>query len=252
MKGYTVFAKNTGVEIRTASKVNTEESVTEKAGRISLRFFTFGEGESQSQKFILTPLEAYSIYLLTAEIAKKGGKQTLIHKFQGDEAEVTTRFTLEKWERESKSGYAYSLMRDESEAINVAMDFATFLYVGELLKALSLEQAWSSYKASDDVETGDTAGTSAPGTGLSTGHPEADLFEDKTTEGASGNGNRLAGEIEAVRTDRQGFKLDGRWFKITDRTRVEAEVTKGNSVSLYFSESRGVLYANAIYPAEKA
>jgi len=128
------------------------------------------------------------------------------------------------------------------------MDFATFLYVGELLKALSLEQAWSSYKTSDEAVTGDAAGASDS----STGNPDTDLFEDKTAEGASANGNRLAGEIEAVRTDRQGFKLDGRWFKITDSTRVEADVTKGNSVSLYFSESRGVLYANAIYPVEKA
>jgi hypothetical protein len=247
MKGYTVYAKNSGVEIRTTSKVSAEESVTEEEGRIFLRFFTFGNGDSQSLKFILTPLEAYSIYLFTAEIAKKGGKQTLTHKFQGEEGEVTTRFTLEKWENESKSGYAYSLKRGDSKAVNVAMDFATFLYAGELLKALSLEQAWSSYKASDEVEAGNTAG--APETEAGETHAAS---AGEKVEGPSVNGNRLTGEIEAVRQDGQGFKMDGRWFKITDSTRVETQVKKGNSVSLYFSEARGVLYANAGYPVKKA
>jgi hypothetical protein len=246
MKGYTVYAKNSGVEIRTTSKVSAEEAATEIEGRIALRFFAFGNGDTQSLKFILTPLEAYSIFLFTAEIAKKGGKQTLTHKFQGEEGEVTTRFTLEKWEKESKSGYAYSLKRGDSQAVNVAMDFATFLYVGELLKALSLEQAWSSYKASGEFEAGDT--TQAPET--EAGETQGTLLE-KEAEGPSGNGNRLTGEIEAVRQDNQGFKIDGRWFKITDRTKVETEVTKGNSVSLYFSEARGVLYANAVYPLKK-
>jgi hypothetical protein len=248
MKGYTVYATNSGVEIRATSKVSAEESATEMEGRIALRFFAFGDGDTQSLKFILTPLEAYSIYLFTAEIAKKGGKQTLTHKFQGEEGEVTTRFTLEKWEKESKSGYAYSLKRGESKAVNVAMDFATFLYVGELLKALSLEQAWSSYKPSSEFDSNDTA--EAPET--EAGETQTAPFE-KEAEGPSGNSNRLTGEIEAVRQDGQGFKMDGRWFKITDRTKVEAEVTKGTSVSLYFSEARGgVLYANAVYPLKKA
>ncbi len=155
MKGYTVYAKNTGVEIRATSKVSAEESATEKEGRISLRFFSFGNGNVQSLKFILTPLEAYSIFLYSAEIAKRGGKQILTHKFQGEEGEVTTRFTIEKWEKESKAGYAYSLKRGDTRGINVAMDSAAFLYAGELLKALSLEQAWSSYKASGEGEAGD-------------------------------------------------------------------------------------------------
>ncbi len=169
MKGYTVYAKNAGMEIRTASKVSTEESATGKEGRIALRFFTFGNGDSQSLKFILNPLEAYSMYLFTAEIAKKGGKQTLTHKFKGEEGEVTSRLTLEKWEKESKSGYAYALKRGDSNAVNVAMDMASFLYVGELLKALSLEQAWSSYKAQEDTEAGETAGV--PGTAASESGP---------------------------------------------------------------------------------
>jgi hypothetical protein len=245
MKGYTVYAKNTGVEIRATSKVSAEESVTEKEGRISLRFFTFGNGDSQSLKFILTPLEAYSIYLFTADIAKKGGKQTLTHKFQGEEGEVTTRFTLEKWEKEGKSGYAYSLKRGDSKAVNVAMDFTTFLYAGELLKALSLEQAWSSYKASGEGEADDTA--DAPET--EAGETQAVPAGEKA-QGPS-NGNRLIGEIEAVRQDGQGFKLGGKWFKITERTRLEAELTKGNSVSLYFSEFGDTLYANAVYPVKK-
>ena len=160
MKGYTVYAKTAGMEIRATSKVSTEESATGKEGRIALRFFTFGNGDNQSQKFILTPLEAYSICLFTAELAKKGGKQTLTHKFKGDEGEVTSRLTLEKWEKEDKSGYAYSLKRGEGKAINVPMDMVSFLYVGELMKALSMEQAWSSYKSQEDTEAGETAGVS--------------------------------------------------------------------------------------------
>ena len=244
MKGYTVFAKDAGMEIRATSKVSTEETSVGKEGRISLRFFTFGNSDMQTLKFIVTPLEAYSLCLFTADIVKKGGKQTLNHKFQGEEGEVSTTLTLEKAEKENKSGYAYSIKRGESNAITVVLDVTTFLYVGELLKALSLEQAWSSYKTSDDTETADTTDAGETATG-ETGPAE------KKTAGSSGNGNRLTGEIEAVREDCQGFKLDGKWFKITDRTRREAEVTKGNSVSLYFSEFRGDLYANAIYPVKK-
>jgi hypothetical protein len=244
MKGYTVFAKDTGMEIRAVSKINTEETSVGKEGRISLRFFTFGNSDMQTLKFILTPLEAYSLCLFTADIIKKGGKQTLTHKFQGEVEEVSTTLTLEKAEKENKSGYAYSIKRGDSNAITVSLDVTTFLYVGELLKALSLEQAWSSYKASDDSETVDSteAGESVTGKAGSA---------EKKTAGSSGNGNRLTGEIEDVGDDCQGFKLVGKWFKITDRTRREAEVTKGNSVSLYFSEFRGDLYANAIYPVKK-
>ena len=167
MKGYTMYAKNTGMEIKVTSKVSEEKaaagkSATGKEGRIALRFFTFGNGDSQSLKFILNPLEAYGLYLSAAELAKKGGKQTLIHKFTGDEGEVTSRLTLEKWEKEGKSGYAYSLKRGDSNAVNVPMDMVSFLYVGELMKALSLEQAWSSYK---ETESGETAGTTAAASG---------------------------------------------------------------------------------------
>ena len=172
MKGYTVYAKTAGMEIRATSKVSTEESATGKEGRIAIRFFTFGNGDNQSQKFILNPLEAYSICLFTAELAKKGGKQTLTHRFKGDEGEVTSRLTLEKWEKEDKSGYAYTLKRGESKAINVPMDMVSFLYVGELMKALSLEQAWSSYKSQEDTEAGETAGVSGTAGAAASGGAE--------------------------------------------------------------------------------
>lgn len=171
MKGYTMYAKNTGMEIKVTSKVSEEKadgkSATGKEGRIALRFFTFGNGDSQSLKFILNPLEAYGLYLSSAELVKKGGKQTLIHKFQGEEGEVTSRLTIEKWEKEGKSGFAYSLKRGDASAVNVPMDMVSFLYMGELMKALSVEQAWSSYK---ETESGDeTAATQAAASGRSAG-----------------------------------------------------------------------------------
>ena len=172
MKGYTMYAKNTGMEIKVTSKVSEEKaagkSATGKEGRIALRFFTFGNGDSHSLKFILNPLEAYGLYLSAAELAKKGGKQTLIHKFAGEEGEVTSRLVVEKWEKEGKSGYAYTLKRGEGNAVNVPMDMVSFLYVGELMRALSLEQAWSSYKETESgdetalAQTAASSGTAVP------------------------------------------------------------------------------------------
>lgn len=172
MKGYTLYAKSTGMEIKVGSKVREEKpaegkSVTGKEGRIALRFFTFGNGDTQSLRFILTPLEAYGIYLASAQIARQGGKHSLIHKFQGEEGEVTSTLLLEKWENQGKSGFAYSLKRGDAKSVNVPMDMTSFLYVGELMKSLSVEQAWSSYKETD--EPGETAATHAAASGGSAG-----------------------------------------------------------------------------------
>lgn len=171
MKGYTMYAKSTGMEIKATSKVSEEKAegkaTTGKEGRIALRFFTFGNGqEAQSLRFILNPLEAYAICLASAQIARQGGKHTLVHKFQGDEGEITSTLTLEKWENQGKSGFAYSLKRGEAKAVNVPMDMTAFLYVGELMKSLSVEQAWSSYKETgSDGETATAAAASSGSAG---------------------------------------------------------------------------------------
>ncbi len=51
MKGYTVYAKNSGVEIRTTSKVSAEESATEIEGRIALRFFALETAKIENFHF---------------------------------------------------------------------------------------------------------------------------------------------------------------------------------------------------------
>ncbi len=152
-KGYTVYSKNAGVEIKAVTKKNDNGS---KEGRVSLRFFTLGNGsngnsESISMRFILTPVEAYDLCLKTLEIVKNGGKKYLKHEYNDGDKKIETTLKLERWERDNKSGYAYAIKRGETK-INVPMDAVTFMFAGELLKSLATDQAWFSYKRADETE----------------------------------------------------------------------------------------------------
>ncbi len=229
MKGYTFYAKNSGVEV-VASK---RERGNSKEGRITLRFFTLGD-DTDALRFILTPLEAFGIHLGTLETATSGGKKIFTHKFDGDNGEVVTTLVVEKWERDSRSGYAMNINR-EDVSINVPMDAATFLYAGELMKFLSTEQAWLSYK-NDDVETDPRSSSRS--------HLAEEDIPEPGYEEANGEqpvekaaaGQTVTGAITAVRKDGQGFKMDnGEWYKINSRSLVACHLEKGIEVILSYA-----------------
>lgn len=148
---YEIFSQSTGIEIREAVK-NIEDHgiVTESCGRIHLRFFKLTPktkpGDITQIRFICEPDEAYSLSLLIQQTAQSTipCKEKLSpHKFsvtdQGEE--TVTTVSIEKWERNGKSGYAFTAGRGK-DFISVPVPLTKFLFAGEFLRALSTEQCW--------------------------------------------------------------------------------------------------------------
>ena len=148
---YEIFSQSTGVEIRTTVKNNEENGqLVERAGRVQLRFFKLTPktkpGEVTQIRFLCAPDEAFELALKIGQVAASNVpcKEKLSpHKFTGGEqgGETVTTLTVEKWERGGKSGYALTVGR-EKEFISVPTPLAKFLFAGEFLKALSIEQCW--------------------------------------------------------------------------------------------------------------
>ena len=136
---YELFSQSTGVEIREAFKSHEEgRQVTERSGRVQLRFFKLTPKTK--------PDEAYSLALMIAQVAASSApcKEKLApHKFAGNEqmAETVTTLSVEKWERGGKGGYALTVGRGK-EFISVPVPLTKFLFAGEFLKSLAVEQCW--------------------------------------------------------------------------------------------------------------
>ncbi len=249
MKGYTVYAKESGMEIRTSTATKEEKGRINKEGRITLRFFNLDDS-SPSMRFILTPVEAYWVYLKTVEIARSSGKSSLTHRFESADGEITSILTIEKQEKEGKNGFAINIERGEFRK-QVSIDLVNFLFTGELLKNLSSVQAWSSYKTSDEYSQEEAKDDREPE--LFSGTDAGGEFDEEEKPSAS-NGNRLLGvEIEAVRKDGQGLKVNGQWFTITDQSIIEVdELLRGMRINLsYINKESGNPLINAIYLADR-
>lgn len=148
---YEIFSQSTGVEIRSAIKTNEEHGqVVERSGRVLLRFFKLTpktKPEDVTQiRFICEPDEAFSLSLMIHQVAASSApcKEKLNpHKFsaavQGEE--TITTLSVEKWERNGKSGYALTVGRGK-DFISVPVPLAKFLFAGEFLRTLSTEQCW--------------------------------------------------------------------------------------------------------------
>jgi len=134
----TIYAKSAGVEISPYEK-RGEGRPTE--GRISLRFFRMKSGAA-AIRFVAEPAEGFELFRRIHKIFRDGGKETLTHRFEGSEGEVSTRLSIERFERGDKAGYALSVRRGEEE-INVPAGADRFLYAAEFLRHLSLVQAWT-------------------------------------------------------------------------------------------------------------
>jgi hypothetical protein len=105
-----------------------------------MRFFRLPSGSS-AIRFIIEPAEAFALFGKIHKVVDDGGQESLTHTFAGPEGEIQTRLTIERWARNDKSGYAISVQRGE-EQINVPVQAEQFLYAGEFLRHLSLQQAW--------------------------------------------------------------------------------------------------------------
>lgn len=135
---YTIYAKSAGVEI---SPYQKRQDGKPREGRISLRFFKIESG-AQQLRFIAEPSEGFELSRMISKVFHEGTKETLTHKFEGNEGEIVTKLTVEKYERNNKTGYAFVIQRG-NESINITASSSNFLYAAEFLKHLSLTEAWT-------------------------------------------------------------------------------------------------------------
>ncbi len=149
-RAYEIFSQATGLEIREATKSSEEKGiVTERSGRIQLRFFKLTPKTSPEEvtqiRFICEPDEAFELALKISQVGSSAlaCKEKLSpHKFSTtDHGETVTTLSVEKWERNGKSGYALTVGRGK-DFISVPMPLAKFLFAGEFLRGLSVEQCW--------------------------------------------------------------------------------------------------------------
>jgi hypothetical protein len=134
---FTMFAKSAGVEIGPFEK---KQEGKPREGRILLRFFRMESG-AQQLRFIAEPCECFEISRMISKVYREGGKETFTHKFESSGGEIITKLTVEKFERNHKTGYALILQRGD-DSINVSANVGHFLYAAEFLRHLSLTEAW--------------------------------------------------------------------------------------------------------------
>ena len=222
---HTFYAKNTGVEV----------SVRE--GKTWLRFFTFGDGETKQVKFAMDPEEAFKAHLGILSVVKSGSKFSLIHKFNDKQSTLT----IEKWEKNNKNGFGIVIKKDDTK-INVPLDQANVLFLAELLKAMAIE-ATKFEQRKEQAETQAQTEVTA----------ETKIVEPDPDESETGNGNSgklQKAVVEAVRVDKRAIKVNGQWYEITDRTKIEGEISKNKVVNLYYYKGEKKNFANAIYVTE--
>jgi len=147
---YEIYSQSTGVEIRETVKLYEENGqVTERSGRIQLRFFKLTPktrpDEVTQIRFFCEPDEAFE---LGQKIALVVGSPVPVkeklnpHKFAGgDGGETVTTVSVEKWERGGKSGYALTAGRGK-DFISVPAPTGKFVFAGEFLRFLATAQCW--------------------------------------------------------------------------------------------------------------
>jgi hypothetical protein len=134
---FTVYAKESGVEISPAEK---KQQGKPDEGRVALRFFKLAAG-SQQLRFVAEPWEAFELYRKIMSVQREAGKESLTHKFDAGDGETLTKLSVEGYQRNGKKGYAFSIQRGE-QSINVAVPLGEFLFAAEFLRNLAMSQAW--------------------------------------------------------------------------------------------------------------
>jgi len=135
---FTMYTKSAGLEI---SPYEKRQEGKPCEGRISLRFFSM-EGGSQHIRFVAHPSEGFELHRMINSVYLEGEKKTLVHKFEGEGGEIITKLSVEKYEKNGKAGYAFIIQRG-NESINIPTTVCNFLYAAELLRHLSLTEAWA-------------------------------------------------------------------------------------------------------------
>ncbi len=113
-------------------------------GRVFLRFFATDQPKEQQIRTMLEPWEAFHLSRMIQQATEGKEKMELRlapHKFTRNGEEIVTSVLVEKWIRESRSGYAIRAMR-KGLSYNIAMTETHLLWVAEMLRALAIGQAW--------------------------------------------------------------------------------------------------------------
>lgn len=82
-----------------------------------------------------------SLHLKINRVFRKGGRESLVHRFEGPEGEVLTRLGVERYGDAERPGYALAVQRGE-EKINVPTSAERFLFAADFLRHLARQQSW--------------------------------------------------------------------------------------------------------------
>lgn len=246
MMTQTFYAKSTGIEVSLRGR------------KVVLRFFTFGtEKESKQAKFLFDPEEAFHLGIGIVSTVKNGGKVSFIHKYN----DSTSNLIFEKWQKNNKSGYGLVLKKG-NDTINVALDQVDVLFLSELLKAMSIEATKAPEKATEksdeekpaEEKTAETELTETTTEPVETEtkkvippDPEVAEASAKVPAEVKVERGKLEGVIEAVRKDGKAFKISGKWYEVTEKTKLEGKLEKGKKVSVYYSKGNKKMFVNAVY-----
>jgi hypothetical protein len=136
---------SSGIEITEGVKRNENDNDPVRAeGRVFLRFFSTDQPKEQHIRTMLEPWEAFQLSRLIGQIVEAKEKVELRlapHKFTRNGEDIVTGVSVEKWVKDSRSGYAIKAMR-KGLSYNIAMDEIHLLWAGEMLRALATRQAW--------------------------------------------------------------------------------------------------------------
>jgi hypothetical protein len=146
-----------GLEISEGVKRNEgPDDPIRTEGRVFLRFFATDQPKEQHIRTMLEPWEAFQLSRLIQQAVAATEKVELRlapHKFTRNGEEIVTSVLVERWVKESRSGYAIKAMRT-GRSYNVAMSETHLLWAAEMLRSLATAQAWQEREPRDQTAGG--------------------------------------------------------------------------------------------------
>jgi len=244
-KGYTFYSKNSGVEISTTTIVKEKDGAVMKDGRIRLRFFNLGS--ESSMFFMMRPEEAFTLAVKASEAVADGKKHIFTHKFAGENGEIVTKLTVDSFqsgrEGQKVTRHALIISRGEPQQVNVPMSAESMLYLAELARFFSIEQAWTQFKKTDG--SGATADAGDPGAeieeieaypgetaeqaeeGTARTQSEALVFQAATVKGLTKKASRAIVEIDGKDVFETRYTKRAEGISVDVGSRVEVAVENG-------------------------
>jgi hypothetical protein len=141
-----------GLEISEGLKRNESPNDPVRAeGRVFLRFFATDQPKEQHIRTMLEPWEAFQLSRLIQQAVEAKEKVELRlapHKFTRNGEEIVTSVLVERWVKESRSGYAIKAVR-KGQSYNIAMSETHLLWAAEMLRSLATAQAWQEREPRD-------------------------------------------------------------------------------------------------------